>query len=184
MDPDRPGLRLASRAWDLSCCRHLEILGKYVFIYLAQWGNDDEQKEGNLSNMHVVSHLPPHLHTALTMLREHAMSEQRVWKQVSAITGWSVRTGMSWAFWTSVQRHRWRGSLSHSSPLLYLPACVSWPLKLKWRHGRKDGATQTRWSFQSFVSHRQVKKRARWHIRILISKIKPGGFVMLSPSSS
>ena len=77
-----------------------------------------------------------------------------------------------------------RGSLSHSSPLLYLPACVSWPLKLKWRHGRKDGATQTRRSFQSFLSHRQVKKRVRWHIRILISKIKPGGCVMLSRSSS
>ena len=77
-----------------------------------------------------------------------------------------------------------RGSLSHWSPLLYLPACVSWPLKLKWRHGRKDGATQTRRSFQSFLSHRQVKKRVRWHIRILISKIKPGGCVMLSRSSS
>ena len=40
--------------------------------------------------MHVVNHLRPHLHTALTVLREHGMSEQRVWKQVSALTGWSV----------------------------------------------------------------------------------------------
>lgn len=37
--------------------------------------------------MHVVNHLRPHLHTALTVLREHRMSEQRVWKQVSALTG-------------------------------------------------------------------------------------------------
>lgn len=180
------GLRLASRACDPSCCRHLEILDKYVFIHLAQWGNDDEQKEGNLWNMHVVNHFPPHLHTALTMLHEHTMSEQRA----------SVKTGVR--YHRVIREHRdvrahsehlsrntdGQGSLSHSSPLLYLPACVSWPLKLKWTHGRKNGATQTRWSFQSFLSHRQVKKRVRWHIRILISKIKPGGFMMLSPSSS
>lgn len=44
--------------------------------------------------MHVGNHFPSHLHTALTMLREHAMSEQRV----------SVETGVR--YYRVIREHR------------------------------------------------------------------------------
>ena len=157
------------------CCCHLEILDKYDFVYLVQWGNDNEQKEGNLWNMQVVNHFPPHLHIALTMLCEHAISEQRV----------SVKTGVHYHRVIHEHRdvHEHSKHLSRNKDFYHIltvvPPCISWPLKQKRWHRRKgkDGATQSFWSFQSFFSHQQVKKRVRWYMCILISKIKPGGFV-------